>query len=86
MMLNWHRKSYLKTILAVGTGLLVSVFLVVMWIAKGEIAAAGFIISGLQDPIPFWILVTMVSGCALAGAGVVSGGVICLYREWRQYR
>ena len=86
LMMHGYRKSYWKTVLAAGAASLMCATLAIAWIGKGEIAATGLVLTRLQDPVPFWALVTVVSGCVMAGTAVVSGGVICLYREWRQYR
>ena len=86
LMMHGHRKSYWKTVLAAGAATLMCATLAIAWIGKGEIAAPGLVLARLQDQVPFWALVTVVGSCAVAGAAVVSGGVICLYREWRQYR
>ena len=84
LMMHGCRKSYWKTVLAAGAATLMCATLATAWIGKGEIAAPGLVLTRLQDPVLFWALVTVVGSCAVAGAAIVSGGVICLYRELKQ--
>ncbi len=86
LMLQGYRRSYGKTVLAAGAATLVCATLAIAWIAKAEIWAPGLALSREDSPLTFWALVIMVTGCALAAATVASGGAICLYREWKQYR
>ena len=86
LMTQGYRKSYWKTVLAAAVLTLVCGLLAAVWATMGKIAAPGFGLSRQHDPLAFWSVVTVVSGGVMAGAAVVSGGVICLYREWRQYR
>ena len=83
-MMEGYRKSYWKTVLAAAVLTLVCGSLVTVWVAMKEIVAPGLALTQLQHPASFWALVTVVSACALAGAAVLTGGAMCLYREWRQ--
>lgn len=86
LMMQGYRKSYWKTVLTAGVATLMCTTLTTAWIAKGQIGGPGLILTRLQQPVSFWALVIAASCLAISGAAVVCGGVICLYREWRQYR